>query len=69
MEKKKPDPERDDTKSDAKSRPVGRMPERSEAISGDEKKGLTVVSAAQSEEAKSAKLEKIVEAEPSTSKL
>lgn len=50
------------------TKPVGRMPERSEAISGDESKGLEPISAAQSEEVNSAKLGKITKAKIATDK-
>lgn len=55
--------EKDDSfKSVAKSKVAGRMPERSEAISGDESKGLTPVTAPQETNQKSSKLGKIAKA-------
>ena len=48
----------------AKSKVGGRMPERSEAISGDESKGLTPVSTAQQTKPKSSPSQKIARAKP-----
>ena len=49
-------------KSVAKTKVVGRMPERSEAISGNESKGRTPVAAAQETNQKFSKLRKIAKA-------
>ena len=44
--------------------PVGRMPERSAGISGDEAKGLTAITAAQPEPVRRAKLAAIAKPKP-----